>query len=101
MARWSASRCFDGNFAVRLEGDYDAASKELLLAVFHEDTLEESAWRWRLAGGEVAEVAPGGGTARLPSASLPRGEAVLEPKGCLPRWWAQGEEMRLPLEPPA
>ena len=39
--------------------------------------------------------------AHMRSASLPRGEAVLEPKGCLPRWWAQGEEMRLPLEPPA
>ena len=101
MARWSISRRLDGDVAVQVECDYDPASAEVLASVHHEDVLDEQMWQWRVpTTGEVADVAPRGGTARLASSPV-GGEIVLEPKGCLLRWmvhwWLGWEKLRLRL----
>lgn len=81
------SKRLDDDLSVQIECDYDPTSAQVLLAVLHNDVLEETVWRWRLSTtGEVADVMPGEGRARLPLASPGEEVVVLEPKECFMRW---------------
>lgn len=100
MPQWSAIQSVDRDVYVHLKCEYDDVSGHLLLSLIHEDVLDEEVWRWRLATGQLANVAVNGGAVCIPIDGLPTGDVVLEPDWCITRCllrWMHWGDLRLSL----
>lgn len=89
MPRWCLTRRLENDVSIRIEGEYDEATAQLLLCVFHSEALDEAAWQWRV-GEVVSNVASLGGTTHISIDvdSMNGNFIILEPKGCILRWLA-------------